>query len=261
MELHILGSFALSHGGQRWPVSSKRVATVLTLLALSPGAPVWFDRLVDELWGDNPIANERNALQAAVTRSRKLLEAAYGRNAGSLLRIVSTGYVLDVPAAAVDAHRFVACAERGAALVHCDPAAAVGVLEEALAMWSGPALLNTRDGFQSRLEAQRLDEHRLSAYEDLITAKLAVGTERVSVAELQQLALEHGGRERLSELLMLTLYRDGRQTEALEVFHRIRKRLAEETGLEPGRSLHRIYEGILNQDDLLGIPGRNLVPR
>ena len=153
MEVHILGSLALSDGNRHWSVSSKRVSTVLTLLALSPGTPVRFDQLVDELWADNPIANERNALQAAVTRSRKLLASVAGQQGSALLRVVSAGYLLDIPAESVDAHRFVEVADRGTGLVDRDPVAAIGVLEQALGMWRGPALMNAREGFRSRLEA------------------------------------------------------------------------------------------------------------
>lgn len=258
MEIHILGSLVLTQGSQRWGVASKRVSSVLALLALTPGQPVPFDQLVDELWGDGRIANAKNALQANVTRLRKLLASITGRQGSELVRTVGGGYLLDVPTESVDAHRFLNLANRGAALVAQEPALAVELLERALGMWRGAALLDVCEGFRCRTEAAHLDERRLTAYEDLTTAKLAVGVERVSVPELRQLAIEHPGRERLSELLMLALYRDGRQTEALEVFHGTRRRLADDLGLEPGRSLHEIYEAILKQDDILGRPRRSL---
>ncbi|MEU9714600.1 AfsR/SARP family transcriptional regulator [Streptomyces sp. NPDC047976] len=241
-------------------MASKRVSAVLALLALSPGQPVPFDQLVDELWGDGRIANAKNALQATVTRLRKLLVSVTGRQGSDLIQTVGGGYVLHVPKESVDAHRFLALADRGAALVGADAPRAVEVLEQGLGMWRGAALMDVSEGFRCRTEAAHLDERRLTAYEDLVTAKLAVGLERVSVPELRQLAAEHPGRERLSELLMLALYRDGRQTEALEVFHDARRRLADDLGLEPGRSLHEIYQAILKQDDALGRPRRFLAP-
>lgn len=258
MEIHILGSLTLTQGFQRWGVASKRMSVVLALLALSPGQPVPFDQLVDELWGNERIANSKNALQANVTRLRKLLASITGRQGSDVIRTVSGGYALDIPPEAVDAHRFRVLADRGAALVGTDAPRAVAVLEEGLGMWRGMALLDLAEGFRCRMEAAQLDERRLTAYEDLITAKLAVGVERVSVPELRHLAAEHPGRERLSELLMLALYREGRQTEALEVFHGTRRRLADDLGLEPGRSLHEIYQAILKQDDILGRPRRFL---
>ncbi|MEV6684092.1 AfsR/SARP family transcriptional regulator [Streptomyces sp. NPDC051130] len=248
----------MTQGSQRWGVASKRVGAVLALLALSPGQPVPFDQFVDELWGEGRIANARNALQANVTRLRKVLAAITGRQGSDLIRVVSGGYVLDVPRESVDAHRFLTLADRGASLVGPDARRAVEVLEQGLGMWRGAALLDVSEGFRCRTEAVHLDERRLAAYEDLITAKLAIGEERVSIPELCHLAAEHQGRERLSELLMLALYRDGRQTEALEVFHQARRRLAEELGLEPGPALHEIYQAILRQDDSLGRPRRFL---
>ncbi|MFF8290564.1 BTAD domain-containing putative transcriptional regulator [Streptomyces sp. NPDC016309] len=235
-------------------MTSKRVSSVLALLALAPGQPVPVDQLMDELWGDERMANAKNALQANVTRLRRLLASVAGRDGRDLVRTVGTGYVLDVPAESVDAHRFAGLADRGAALVGPDPALAVRLLEKALGMWRGSALLDVSEGFRCRSASVRLEERRLTAHEDLVTAKLAVGVERVPVPELRQLAAEHPGRERLSELLMLALYRDGRQTEALDVFHRARRRLAEDLGVEPGRSLHAVYEAILHQDDTLGRP-------
>jgi DNA-binding SARP family transcriptional activator len=152
----------------------------------------------------------------------------------------------------VDSRRFLDLAAQGAAHVEHQPAKAVQLLEAALGLWRGPALFDVCDGMRCRIEAAQLDERRLSVREDLITAKLANGEERGIVPELRQLAAEHPERERFSEQLMLALYRDGRQTEALDVFHRARRRLASELGLEPGRALRRLYQAILVQDQVLG---------
>jgi DNA-binding SARP family transcriptional activator len=254
VEIQLLGSLVINRGSRSWGVTSKRVSSVLALLALTPRQPVPFDQLVDELWGDEHMANAKNALQANVTRLRKLLASVAEREGRDVVRTIGTGYLLDVVPESVDVHLFVALADQGAALVGRDPAAAARLLERALGMWRGAALLDVSEGFRCRTASVRLEERRLTAYEDLVTAKLAVGVERVPAPELRQLAAEHPGRERLSELLMLALYRDGRQTEALDVFHRTRRRLADDLGVEPGRSLHAVYEAILHQDDVLGRP-------
>ncbi|MFC8917293.1 BTAD domain-containing putative transcriptional regulator [Streptomyces sp. NPDC047821] len=259
MEINLLGSLYLTQGREQYAMASKRASVVLTLLALSPGSPVLFDQIVDELWADRSMTNARNALQANVGRLRKFLKMVTGRDGDALVRTVGSGYVLDVPAHVVDAHRFVELADTGAALVHRDPAEAVVRLESALALWRGPALLDTCDGLRCRVQAAHLEERRITAYEDLTAARLRVDAERVPLAELRQLAIEHSGRERLSELLMLALYRDGRQAEALEVFHGARRRLADDLGLEPGRGLHRAYQAILTQDDVLGEPRQVLL--
>ncbi|MEU7134355.1 AfsR/SARP family transcriptional regulator [Streptomyces sp. NPDC046261] len=260
VEINVLGSLFLSHENKQYMMASKRASVVLSLLALSPGVPIAFDQLVDELWAEQRMVNPRNALQANIGRLRKLLESVAGEKGSDLLRTVNSGYLLDVPANAVDAHRFLALADTGADLVRRDPAGAIVALEAALGLWRGPALMDACDGLRCRIQAAHLEERRITAYEDLTAAKLAVDAARVSVSELRQLAAEHSERERLSELLMLALYRDGRQTEALEVFHGARRRLAGDLGLEPGRALHRAYQAILQHDDTLGEPRRALVP-
>lgn len=258
MEVQVLGSFFLTFENKQYALASKRVSTVLTLLALSPRELIPSDRLVDELWADRPMGNARNALQANVVRLRKYLESITGTKGGEIIRTIGSGYLLDVPPEAVDAHRFLKLAEDGALLVHRDPAEAIVRLEQALALWRGPALMDACDGLRCRIGAAHLEERRITVYEDLTAAKLAVEAHRVSVSELRQLAAEHSERERLSELLMLALYRDGRQAEALEVFHGARQRLASDLGLEPGRALHRIYQAILTQDEMLGEPRQAL---
>ncbi|MFF4016234.1 BTAD domain-containing putative transcriptional regulator [Streptomyces sp. NPDC001843] len=259
MEINVLGPLFLSQESKRYTMASQRASVVLTMLALSPGVPVTADQLVDELWAEQPMANARNALQANVRRLRKLLESVAGKSGSELLRTVSNGYVLDAPAGTVDAHRFLDLADAGAGLAQRDPVRAIDTLEAALGLWRGPALLDTCDGMRCRIQAAHLEERRITAYEDLTAAKLTVDAARVSVSELRQLAVEHSGRERLSELLMLALYRDGRQAEALEVFHGARRRLAGDLGLEPGRALHHAYQAILRQDETLGEPRRALL--
>ncbi|MER7702094.1 AfsR/SARP family transcriptional regulator [Kitasatospora sp. NPDC097605] len=259
MEILLLGSLSLSVGNRRWAVASKRVGAVLTLLATAPGSVVTFDRLIDELWAEQRIANARNALQANIGRLRKLLQSVTGED--ELVRTVANGYLLDVPAEAVDAHRFLALAEAGADLLGRCPADAVVVLERALALWRGPALqdaVNSCEGMHCRIQAAHLEERRVTAYEDLTEARLHLRQKRVSIAELREKSVEYPERERLSELLMLALYQEGRQTEALDVFHGARRRLVSDLGLEPGRAMHRVYQAILEQDAVLGEPRRAL---
>jgi len=103
-------------------------------------------------------------------------------------------------------------------------------------------------------EIARLDELRVAALEGRIDARLADGEHALAVAELEQLAAEHPSRERLIGLLMLALYRSGRQTDALEVYTRGRQRLDEQLGLEPSPELQRLQEGILRHDPALRGP-------
>ncbi|MFF4399818.1 BTAD domain-containing putative transcriptional regulator [Streptomyces sp. NPDC001480] len=225
---------------------------MLTMLALNAGQVVAFDELIDELWGEAPLKNTRNALQANVKRMRKsLVELGLEGPDQTLIRTVDNGYMLDVPDDALDAHRFLRMAERGAGLVNERPLEARDVLRESLAMWRGPALLDVSDGPRCRAVALRLDEQRKTAREDLIEAQLRAGEAGVVVAELKQLLAQYPERERFSEQLMIALYRCGRQSEAVDIFHRTRRWLDEELGLQPSRRLHTLYQAILMQDPSL----------
>jgi DNA-binding SARP family transcriptional activator len=133
------------------------------------------------------------------------------------LETVSAGYRLAVQAGAVDARRFeTLLAEARAAREEGDAAAASHLLDDALRLWRGPALADVEFESFAQPEIARLDELRLVALEERIDARLAQGEHALVVAELEQLAAEHPSRERLIGLLMLALYRCGRQTEALE---------------------------------------------
>ncbi|MFG3107526.1 AfsR/SARP family transcriptional regulator [Streptomyces tendae] len=250
MEVQLLGSVTVIHDDVRRHVVSKRVRTVLALLSLPPGTPILYEQLMAELWGERELENMRNALQANVLRLRRLLGSLTGRRGDEVLRTVSGGYLLDLAPDAVDAQRFLSLAARATA--ERDPDKTVSLLEEALGLWRGPALFDLYEGPRLQLETAHLEEQRLCAREDLVAARLRIGEGRGVIPELRQLTAQHPGRERLSQLLMLALYRDGRQTEALDVFHRTRQWLVKELGLEPGRDLSQVYQSILTQDVMLG---------
>lgn len=252
LEINVLGSMSIGYGQRVHGVAARRVRTILAMLALGPGRPLPFDELANELWAERRMVNARNALQANVVRLRRQLELITGHSGDLLVRTVSNGYLLDVAPESVDVHRFHRLADRGAAAVDVDPAEALVHLEKALALWRGPALFDAAEGPRCSNEATRLHERRLGVQEDLITAKLAVGQTRHVLAELHQLVAQYPERERFSEQLMVALYRNGRQVEALNVFHRTRKQLASGLGLEPSPSMHRIYQAILVQDRVLG---------
>lgn len=253
MRIYILGTVSVvDPNGEPVTVGSQKLRTVLALLALSPRTPVAIDDLVDELWAQRPISNARNALQANVTRLRRLLETVSGRPGGDLIRTSGGGYILDIPPEDVDAHQFVAIADEGARLLADRPQEAAELLQRGLRLWRGPALVDVPDGTLRRSGVGYLEERRLAAREDLVGAQLNTGGERDVVTELRQLVAEHPERERLSEQLMLALYRMGRQSEAVDAFHRLRAWLDGELGLQPSRAVRGLYQAILSQDAVLG---------
>ena len=171
------------------------------------------DRLVDELWGERPPPTAAKNVQGYVARLRRVL------GDGALLT-QAPGYALRVDA--LDATRFQALVEEAR---HEEPVTAARRLEEALALWRGPALADFAYEPFAQEEIRRLDESRLSALEDRIEADLALGRHEEVVGELESLAREHPLRERLQRLRLLALYRCGRQADALEAYRTTRRRL------------------------------------
>ncbi|WP_334028760.1 AfsR/SARP family transcriptional regulator [Nocardia terpenica] len=250
--IDLLGSISVVADGARKELRSSKIRSMLAVLALEAGHVVYYDELVEELWPRELLKNPRNALQAHATRIRKTLEqCANGMQREVELRAVYNGYVLDIPRDFVDCNRFLDLTTRGVAELHSDPARALRLLQQGLGLWRGPALLNTHTGERCRSAAVYLEERRLLAWEDMVSALLIQGDTRQAAAELHRLVAVHPTRERLCALLMLTFYRSGRQCEALRLFHRTRKQLDDELGVEPSRCLARLYEDILAQDSAL----------
>jgi predicted ATPase/DNA-binding SARP family transcriptional activator len=243
VEYGILGPFELRHAGEPVRVSAGRQRELFALLVAEAGRAVSTSRLVDALWGDDPPANPDNALQQRIHHARRLLAAA----GEGMLVTVPGGYRLDVPAEAVDAHRFERLATEGRrALEAGDPAVAATALAAAGAMWRGPAL----DGIEAdwaQQEARRLEELRMTAREDRIDADLALGRHAAVVAELEHLVAAEPLRERARGQLMLALAGSGRQADALRVYDEGRRRLADELGIDPSPQLQRIHADVLVQ--------------
>jgi predicted ATPase/DNA-binding SARP family transcriptional activator len=222
------------------------VRALLARLALSPGRVVSVDALTDALWGEDLPSDAPNAVQIRVSKLRRALVAA-GLPAGVLVTR-APGYQLAVDPEAVDAHRFerlLARARRESTAN--DPSAALATLDEALALWRGAALADVGDAEWADAESTRLDELRLAALEDRLELLLDLGRHAEAVADLERLATLHPLRERLHRLLLLALYRAGRQADALGVYHRLRRRLADELGVDPAPDLQALAEAILRQ--------------
>ncbi|MBB5965742.1 putative ATPase/DNA-binding SARP family transcriptional activator [Planomonospora venezuelensis] len=234
MEFMILGPLEVRRDGESVEVTGDRQRALLTGLLLRRGLVVPVDQLVDEMFGDRLPRDARNTLQTCVTRLRRFL----GREGLVLTR--SPGYMLDVPADGVDAERFTALAGRAGRTA--DPLARLGLLDEALGLWRGPALA----GFDfARAEAARLEELRLTAREDRAAALLALGEPGAAVADLDALALAHPWRERAVALLVTALTRAGRVPDALAAYTRHRDALRDELGLDPSSDLRDLHRRVL----------------
>ncbi len=236
MEILLLGQVEVRDGDRVHRPSGKQAA-VLAELAREPGHTIARERLIDELWHDDPPESAAKSIDVYVWRLRKAIPALRLEKHGA-------GYRLDCGRDAVDVCRFEDLVERGRAAVDAgEPAAGATLISEALALWRGPALAGLNGG-----AGPQLDELRLAAQEARIAAELETGRHASLVAELKGLVLAHPLRERVVALLMLALYRSGRQAEALEAYRHARETLVKQLGIEPAPTLHRLEQAILCQD-------------
>ncbi len=244
LDVRLLGPIEVLRGGRPVELPGGRARSLLVILALGGNQAFPADRLIDELWGEDPPATARTLLQGFVSRLRKVLGTAAIETTGN-------GYRLAVDESDVDANRFRDLVAESRDL---DGPAREDRLGEALALWRGPALADVAyEPFAQRI-ITALDDHRLTAREELAEARLALGRHAELVGELEELAVQHPYREQLRELLALALYRAGRQAEALEALRRARATLVEELGLEPAPGLRALEKRILEQDPSLDAP-------
>ncbi|MEU7488650.1 BTAD domain-containing putative transcriptional regulator [Streptomyces sp. NPDC042319] len=228
---------------------------VLAVLLLHANQPVSTDRLMEAVWGLAPPARALNLLQRHVSALRRVLEPGRRpRGPSSLLTWTDAGYLLTVPADALDLHVF----GREVARAHTaratgDTAAAADALHGALRLWRGRLC----EGLAAPLldiERDRLEEQRLTVLEERIEVDLALGRHAELVAELTGLVRRHPLRERLHAHLMIALYRSGRQAEALSVYRDARLLLVDELGVAPGPELRRLEQAVLTADPALASP-------
>ncbi|MFF1915283.1 BTAD domain-containing putative transcriptional regulator [Streptomyces sp. NPDC058239] len=240
MRYCILGTTqALRDDGTAVAIGGARLRALLTVLALRPGRTVPAAVLVDEVWDGDPPADAAGALQALVGRLRRALGHAAITSAES-------GYRLAAEPDAVDLYRFERLAGEGArALEEGDAAKAQSVLEDALALWRGPALadLPDRGAVAARWAARRLDARRSG-----LAAALALGRADESLPELVALCAEHPIDEPLQALRLRALRDAGRTAQALAAYDEVRTVLADRLGTDPGPELRSLHAELLRQD-------------
>jgi DNA-binding SARP family transcriptional activator/predicted ATPase len=249
VQFRILGPLEVLDGQRLVELGRPKQRALLAVLLVNANRVVALDRLIEELWGEQPPALATASLQAYVSNLRRALEP--GRPARTPPRVLVTqppGYRLVVAPTDLDAARFVALAEQGHRLLEAQqPGLAARLLREALDLWRGPVLAELADEPFAQAEGQRLEELRLAALEDRLAAELACGGHAAAAAELGELVGRYPFRERLWGLLMVALYRSGRQAEALQAFQAARRVLGEELGIDPSPWLRRLEADILRQ--------------
>src|ERR687892_563205 len=251
MELRILGPLEVVDGKGSISLGGPKQRAVLAHLALQANRVVPAERLIDEIWGEDPPPAARSALQSYVSHLRKAVGS--DRLVGRL-----GGYVLHAASDEIDASRFEALVAEARRLAVTDPAEAVLVYQRALALWRGPALHGLGDQPSLQPEVARLEELWMVATEGRIAAELDLGRHREFVPELETLTGRHPFREHLWGHLMWPLSRAGGQAEALAAYRRARDVLADELGIDPSPRLQRLHEQLLRQDGALDLKGQPL---
>ncbi|MFC8145741.1 BTAD domain-containing putative transcriptional regulator [Streptomyces paradoxus] len=253
MEFGVLGPLEVRTDESRVVrVPEVKVRMLLADLLAHHGQVVPAARLIEDLWGGSTFtARPTASLQAKVSQLRRALEDAEA-GGRELIAHRPPGYVLDVPAGALDAGRFrelVARARSGE-----DPVTRAALYTEALALWRGPAFAEFADQPSVRPTAASLEEERLTAVEEHAAVRLELGEHSLLVGELTELVAQHPLREGLRGALMWALYQAGRSSDALDCFNDLRRRLDEELGLTPGPSLEALQQAILRHDPVLARP-------
>ncbi|WP_051852207.1 BTAD domain-containing putative transcriptional regulator [Streptomyces sp. NRRL F-5650] len=257
MEFLVLGPLRLMDGEKQIALGGDRRRATLGLLLLNANREVATSKLLEGLWGaaEAP-ATARKILQNAV-RALRVTFAGHQRGDARppALLTCTHGYQLQVDPEQVDMFRFHRRAQAGRAeLAAGRPAAAAAALREALALWRGRPLADLVEAGHSWAELTALQNARLVAMEDYYEAQLANGRHHAVLGPLEALTEAEPLRERAVHQLMLALYRSGRQTDALAAYQRLRIRLAEQLGLEPGRELRQLQHALLVHDPSLAAP-------
>jgi predicted ATPase/DNA-binding SARP family transcriptional activator len=251
--VRLLGSVSITGPAGPARLVGARQRTICAALAVRVGTVVARTRLIDAVWGDDPPPTADKTLNSHIARLRQALAAAGLPDA---LTTQAPGYVLRLEPGQVDARRFEDEVRLARVTATTDLPAAARQLRDSLALWQGAALEDAEPVDWLEAEVARLDELKLAATEDRWAYELSVGTQ-LDAAELEYLAAAHPFRERLWELLLVALYRAGRQGDALAAYLRAREVLADQLGVDPGPRLRRQHAAILaggEPEPLLDLP-------
>ncbi|MEU6862303.1 BTAD domain-containing putative transcriptional regulator [Streptomyces sp. NPDC046876] len=245
----VLGPLEVRVGGARLRPGGPIPARVLATLLLEPGRMVPVSRLVAAAWDDEPPTTAAHQVRKAVADLRRRIPGG-----ASVIVTEGPGYRVDVEPGRLDLTLFsLRLKQARGALDAARPAEAADHLRSALALWRGP-VMHADCGPVIAAASAVLEERRITAVEQLVELRLALGESGELIGDLRELITEHPLRETLRGHLMLALYRSGRQAEALAEFGRVRELLVEDLGIDPGPRLTRLYEAILRDSPELAPP-------
>lgn len=234
MDFRILGPLEVLADGQRIHIGSGRQRVLLAMLLLRANKFVGFDDLVEAIWGERSPVHPRAAVHTCVTRLRTAL-------GGVVIEGGTDGYRIVLDEQTVDLYRFESALAAATAAGNRE----AEVIGQALSLWRGEPLAGVSSDFLQRHEVPRLAEQRLQALERKLELDLAAGRHDAMLPELRTLTAEHPLRERFWALLMLALFRCGRQADALAAYATVRQHLVDELGIEPGQELRQAHQQVL----------------
>ncbi len=254
--MRVLGPLTVEHFGAPIPLGGRKQRAVLACLVAEPNRVVSLDAIAEAVWGDEPPDRAAGVVQVYVSNLRRVLEPVRIQRGGAELIVTRRpGYLLSIEPFELDAmvaERHVADAR--AAANGGRTAEAVDAYRRAEMLWHGAVLADLADEAFVRPMRARLDTMRRRAAEERIELELALGRHVAVTNDLEELVASQPFNEPLRALLMLALYRAGRQADALAVFREGRHVLVDELGLEPGEVLRTMEHRVLVQDAALDLP-------
>ena len=245
----ILGRLEALVDGRRVDLSSRRERALLGVLLLHVGEVVSVDTLIDSVWGERAPISARHMVHEYVSRLRGALGDA------SVIVTRAPGYIVERGACDVDAARFTECLHIARVAVAGDELdEALKAFDEALGLWRGDALSDVALEADARSAAARLDDERRAARSERVDVALALGRHNELIPDLEGAVAAEPHDEHVLWQLMLALYRDGRQADALARYRDGRQTLVEQFGIEPGAELRALEHAILRHDPTLAPP-------
>jgi SARP family transcriptional regulator, regulator of embCAB operon len=246
LSFRILGPLEIVTGARVLrPRGSKQNALLMTLLA-SPGQLVSAEALIVELWGDEHPGGVENDLHAHISRLRRRLSAMEPGTIDSRVVTHVSGYELVVGDEELDAASFVRGLEELRGVVRADSAEFVRRVRRLLGLWRGQAFGSQDQGPILQAASARYEEHRIAAYQLLFDHELRSGNHSKIIPELHGLLARYEFHEQFWQQLMVALYRSGRQTDALNVYRELERRLSDQLGLDPSPTMRQYEQAVLN---------------
>jgi DNA-binding SARP family transcriptional activator len=256
MEYGVLGPLTMTAGGRDLLAKAPKPRQLTALLLLNHDQFVATGDCVEELWGGSPPRTVVATLQTYIVRIRGSLTAGLGGSAEARARLVTgrRGYYLQIHDERLDVLEFQRLAQEARRAVRRrDDEQVSRTARRALALWRGPALSDVQTGPHLSTLVDALEETRTIITGLCFESELRLGFHHDLLAELSLTAARNPLNEKLQAQHMLALYRSGRQADALQVFHRLRKTLADDLGLGPSEPVQNLHRAMLAADASLNI--------